>query len=96
MSVWPQRVSTEPLLSSHEGQLVTLRVAADARRLEDLLEALAELTFPVNPQILHHFDGANTAVEFPAFDSRIPEVRQALESGGFPGSAVEVRPALEN
>jgi len=95
MSVWPQSISPTPLLSSREGRLVTVRISADARRLEDLLETLAELTFPVNPQILHHFDGANTAVEFPAFDSRIPEVRQALENGGFPGSGVEVWPALE-
>ena len=94
MSVWPQSISPDVFLSGQEGQLVTLRVSADARRLEDLLETLAGLTFPVNPQILHHFDGANTAVEFPAFDSRIPEVRRALEGGGFPASAVVVRPAL--
>jgi hypothetical protein len=96
MSAWSQSLSHhELLLSGSEGQLVTLRVTADPRHLESLLETLAELRFPVNPQIIHQFeDGALTAVEFPAFDGRIPEVEVALRHGGFPPGSLEVLPPL--
>jgi len=53
MSVW-QQVENEPAaLFGAEGELVTVSVAVDAHFLEDVLEVLADLSFPVNPEIYH-------------------------------------------
>jgi hypothetical protein len=64
-----------------EGELVSLRISVEPKLLEDLLEALAELDFPVNPQLYHR--AAQVTVEFPAYSSRVPEVRATLASHGF-------------
>jgi hypothetical protein len=42
-----------PTPFSLEGDLVSLRISVEPRLLEDLLEALAQLDFPVNPQLYH-------------------------------------------
>lgn len=87
MSVWP--------LSSSEGQLVSVSIRVDPGQLESLLETLAQVSFPINPQIYH--DAAvvyrypddreetesATLVEFPAYEARLSEVRKALEAYGF-------------
>ena len=58
-------------------------------------KSLAQIGFPINPQIYHdavivyvYPDGheeteATTLVEFPAYADRLEEVRRALESNGF-------------
>ena len=97
MSVWPQ---TSAVLAGSDGPLVSISIDVDARDLESLLEALARLSFPVNPQIYHEAaliylypDGgqeaqAVTLVEFPAYAGQIDEVREALASFAFdPGRA---------
>ena len=54
MSVWPSVPSTHsPALRGSDGELVSVSVTVEPRDLEDLLEALAALDFPVNPQIYH-------------------------------------------
>jgi hypothetical protein len=80
MSVWLTRASSGFNLSSSEGELLAVSVRVDPRRLEALLEALALVPFPINPQI-HH--GAETVVEFPAYRDRIAEVERILETCGF-------------
>ena len=95
MSVWP--------LSTSEGQLVSVSIRVNPGELESLLEALAKVSFPINPQIYH--DAAvvyrfpddreetesATLVEFPAYEARLNEVRTALESYGFePGSMLVI------
>jgi len=72
----------------------------DPRRLEPLLEALAQTSFPINPQIYHdavvvylHADGREetqtaTLVEFPAYEARLEEVRTTLSSYGFEPASV--------
>ena len=40
-------------LCGREGALVCVSISVDPRSLESLLEALAELDFPINPQIFH-------------------------------------------
>lgn len=80
MSVWPSPVSANPLVSSNEGELVQIRITTEPRLLEDLLECLAALSFPINPQIYH---GVPTIVEFPAWEARLYEVRDAMRIHGF-------------
>ncbi len=108
MSVRPELATANPSLSGSEGELVSIRICVEPRLLEDLLEALARVSFPVNPQIYHqagigyvYTDGreevvAATMVEFPAFSSRLPEVRDVLDASSLPPGAVHVRTMLEN
>jgi hypothetical protein len=93
MSVWP--------LSTVEGQLLSVSIRVEPSELESLLEALAQVSFPINPQIYH--DAAvvyrypdereetesTTLVEFPAYQAHLSEVRAALESYGFDGGAIQ-------
>jgi hypothetical protein len=53
MSVWPKTLSSAPSLSGREGDLISVSISVDPRYLEPLLEALAQVGFPVNPQIYH-------------------------------------------
>lgn len=79
-------------LTGREGPLVSVRVTCDPRLLEDMLECLATVPFPINPQIYH---GLPTAVEFPAYEMRLEQVRDALKACGFGSNCVQVSPMLE-
>jgi hypothetical protein len=101
MNVWPETRPPEcPSLVGSEGELVSISLAVEPRRLERLLESLAGLPFPLNPQIYHdaqvarlYPDGRReteraTIVAFPAYRSRLEQIREALASAGFdPASA---------
>jgi hypothetical protein len=101
MSVWAGAVPT-PSLSSREGDLVSVSIDVAARDLEALLEALARVDFPINPQIYHdaevvyrYGDGhekteSATLIEFPAYAGRLKEVREALAASGFDPASVSV------
>ena len=107
MSVWPNAFSDHPSLTGNEGALVSVSIAADPRDLESILESLARLEFPINPQIYHdaalvyvYDDGRQqaepvTLVEFPAYAGRIREVHEALSASGFDPGAVHVTPMLD-
>ena len=86
MSVWQCPPSASPL-SGSEGELVSVSITVDPRDLEGLLEALAHVDFPINPQIYH---GAATIVEFPAYGGRLPQVRAALVCCGIGPAAIRV------
>src|SRR5579871_2413341 len=100
MSVWADIPAAA--LSGSSGALVSISIDVPARDLESLLETLARLSFPVNPQIYHeaamvyvYADGrqeteAATLVEFPAYASQLNEVREALTAGGFDPARVQV------
>jgi len=106
MSVWSAAVPT-PSLSSREGDLVSISIDVVPRDLESLLEALARVDFPINPQIYHdaemvylYSDGrekteSTTLVEFPAYAGRLNEVREALAAFGFDPGRVSVTGMLE-
>jgi hypothetical protein len=93
MSVWSTAVPTSLPLAGAEGALVSVSVSVEPRRLEQLLDALAQLEFPINPAIYH--DGPATLVEFPAYENRLPEIRQMLESRGFPAACMNATAMLE-
>ncbi|MEP6539703.1 MAG: hypothetical protein ABJF23_30510 [Bryobacteraceae bacterium] len=79
-------------MSGKEGELVSVRVSVEPRLLEDLLESLAAVSFPVNPQIFH---GRPTVVEFPAYELRIEELRLLLQRAGFDSGSVQIYPMLD-
>jgi hypothetical protein len=107
MSVWPKTIPATPSLSGREGVLVLVSIHIDARHLELLLEALAQVSFPVNPQIYHdavmvyrHADGHEhsepiTMVDFPAYEGHLGQVRHALESYGFDPAAIQITAMLD-
>lgn len=108
MSIWPETTPAgTPALTGAQGELVLVSIAADPRRLEELLDALASLPFPVNPEIYHeasvvrvYADGRReperaVLVDFPAYASHLAEVKEALRRRGFPPEAVWARNLLE-
>ena len=107
MSVRSNSASVSSSLSGAEGELVSIRICVEPRLLERLLEVLALVSFPINPRIYHQAgigyvdpNGAEdfvamTMVEFPAFSSRLAEVREALQVSGLPPEAVHVRSMIE-
>lgn len=86
MSSWSQQPLAPPLFGS-EGELVLLRINVEPRLLEDLLDALAHLDFPVNPELCHR--SAQVVVEFPAYEGKIDEVRGILRAYRFDPEALE-------
>lgn len=108
MSVWPKPLpaGSSPL-EGREGALVSVSIDVDPRRLESLLETLAQASFPINPQIYHdaevvyrYADGREesetaTLVEFPAYAAQLDEVRRVLEAFGFDPRTVNVTDMLE-
>ena len=79
-------------LSGREGELVSVRVSVEPRLLEDLLESLAAVSFPINPQIYH---GRPTVVEFPAYELRLEELRLLLRQSGFENASIQIDPMLD-
>jgi hypothetical protein len=90
MSVW-HGAFPAPSLNGADGELVCVRISVDPRELEEILECLAGVSFPVNPQIYH---GVPTIVEFPAWGGRLDELRESLRNFGFDPSAVAVQDML--
>jgi len=108
MSVWSSVPQTHsPTLHGREGELVSVSVTVEPRDLEDLLEALAALDFPINPQIYHDAaviyvdlgggqrEEPTTIVEFPAYAGGLPKIRSVLEASGFGSQAVSATPMLD-
>jgi hypothetical protein len=107
MSVWPNTLPVTPSLSTAEGALISISVHVEPHSLESLLDALAQVRFPINPQIYHdaalvyrYADGREeiesvTLVEFPAYSSWVDDVRRALEAYSFDAECVRVTAMLE-
>jgi hypothetical protein len=92
MCAWPIAPLHSDSLAGTEGELVSVRIRIEPQRLENLLETLSQAPFPINPDIFH---GWPTTVEFPAYRSRLAELRRVLQASGFPTTAVEVSRMLD-
>ena len=92
MSVRPDDSSLPLALFGLEGELVSLRISVEPKLLEDLLEALSSLDFPVNPQLYHRH--AQVTVDFPAYSAQVDHVRDALRQGGFDPDCLAVSTVL--
>ncbi len=87
MSVWQIDSTHQPLLKGAEGDLLLVRITVEAHLLEDLLEALAQAPFPINPEIHHHAEiesdgkpAPGVHVEFPVWRQRIDDLRAIVAS----------------
>ncbi len=90
-------MSARPNDSGHplfglEGELILVRIIVEPKHLEDLLETLSALDFPVNPQLYHRT--AQVAVEFPAYSAQVEQVRDALGRNGFDPAGIELAAML--
>jgi len=95
-------------LCGRDGALVSVSIHVDPRHLESLLEALAHLQFPINPQIyhdaaliyrfsdLHEETEATTLVEFPAYEAQLSEVRATLSAYNFDPRSLQVTGMLDD
>lgn len=92
MSVWPNEAPVSPL-SGSDGALVSVSIEVESRQLESLLEALAAVDFPINPQIQHL--RATSVVEFPAYEPHVQEVRRTVSAFGFDPENVRTRSMWE-
>jgi len=107
MSVWPKTLPLTSALSTAEGALVSVSIHVEPHCLESLLEALALVSFPINPQIYHDAalvyrfaDGHSqtesiTLVEFPAYEGRLDEVRQSVQAYGFHADCIHAVAMLD-
>ncbi len=75
-------------LTGMDGELLSVRIEVPWRQLEELLEALAAVSFPINPQLAH--GSPTTTVELPAYSGQLQEVREALKGLGLSGLHVNV------
>jgi hypothetical protein len=94
MSVWSGIGTTPAALFGAEGELVSVQIAIEARLLERLLDVLANLEFPINPEI-RHAAGPATLVEFPAWSGRLDGIRVAVARAGFEPRCLQVHSMLE-
>lgn len=85
-------LASDATLFGSEGELVSLRIAVEPKLLEQLLEALALLDFPINPQLYHR--ASDVLVEFPAYSTQVKKVHDTLCRTGFGASALEVEHPL--
>ena len=107
MGVWSETPPPAASLATAEGALVCISLDVEPQCLESMLEALALVDFPINPQIYHdaamvyrYADGrqeteALTLVEFPAYEGRVAEVRRAIEAYGFDAECLHGKAMLE-
>ena len=79
-------------LLGSEGELISIRISVEPKLLEDLLETLSSLDFPINPQLYHHT--GTTTVEFPAYSAQLRKVRDVLGRHGFDTRGVTHAPVL--
>ncbi|MBZ2176718.1 MAG: hypothetical protein ACK58M_03765 [Acidobacteriota bacterium] len=68
------------VLRGSDGELILVRLTVPAHDLEDSLETLAAFDFPVNPALFHR--GTETAIEFPAYSGKLPQIEAALADRG--------------
>lgn len=92
MSIWPDSQGTAPALYGAEGELVLLHISVEPKLLEDLLEVLARLDFPVNPELYH--EPHLVTVEFPAYSGRVEEVCKLLNVCRFDPACLRIQNAL--
>ena len=95
MTAWPGPEHPAPhALAGSDGELVSIHVAIEPRLLERLLDTLARLDFPINPEI-RHAAGPRTVVEFPAWSARVDAVRAAIAAARLDSAVVTERSMLD-
>ena len=91
-------LAEQPVLRGDQGDLISISISVDPRHLEDLLDQLSSVPFPINPELRHsgtHPDQAKplTRVEFPAFTDQVQDVVRALQLANL-GGVVQLALAL--
>jgi hypothetical protein len=74
-------------------ELSSVTISIAPRDIERLLDALAQLPHPINPDL--RYEEWLTHVDFPAWNSWVDDLRQLLEKEGFHGARLRCRPAID-
>jgi hypothetical protein len=77
-----------PSLAGPDGELILLRITVDPRQLERLLEALAETSYHINPQMFPN-SPQGSVVEFPAYEGWVEGIEARLRAVGLSGALME-------
>lgn len=72
------------------------RIEVKSRLLEDLLEALAKTTFPIDPQLEHNLLAGTSIVEFDIASEHIADLQDVLHACGLTSSSLSVRKRILN
>jgi hypothetical protein len=72
--------------------LLLISVTVSPRDVENVLDSLAGLPFPINADL--KYEEWKTTVEFPAYRSSLEEVKAMLAAKGFDDAQVHFRPAF--
>ncbi len=91
MGVLPIPPRETPALVTPEGTLVSVRVSVEPWLLEEVLDALARMPFPINPEIFH---GDPIQVVFPAYEPQVRQVRDTLAACGFSRKSIQYQKML--
>lgn len=83
-------MSTALLHSIEAGELLAALIEISPKLLEEILEALAEAPFPINPE-LDHSTGGISRVRFPLYESQREDLNQTLIANGFSPELVQFR-----
>lgn len=82
-------MTTAILHSDTAGELLAASLTIPSRQLEDLLEALAEAPFPLNPELDHSRPGFTT-VRFPLYEHQIAALHDILRLNDFACDLLQV------
>jgi hypothetical protein len=89
-------LETSPL-HGEQGELISISISVDPYHLEELLDQLSSVRFPINPELRHCCPPDESKpvmrVEFPAFSGQVQEVVRALQLTNL-GGAVQLGLAL--
>lgn len=69
-------------LTGRDGELILLRISVEPRLLERLLEALAETSCHINPQVFPN-TAQGARVEFPAYEGWVALIEASLRRAGL-------------
>lgn len=86
-------IAFEPTLAATAAgsDLLLVRLRVDPRHIEDVLYALSQTEFPINPE-LRHLGAQGTDIEFPAFREQIRQAQQTLTAYGFAHLPLDTQP----
>jgi hypothetical protein len=90
-----RNLSAAILQSPLAGELFAANISIRLRLLEDLLECLAQASFPINPELEHDTLRGMSLVSFPVYEEQLGELGDLLQANGFALSVLTVKPMHE-
>jgi hypothetical protein len=87
-------IATRLIYASQIGDLLRIAITIPPRDVERLLDSLANLQFPINPDL--KYEEWQTTVEFPGYREWLPDLRGMLARDRFDDARLQHSPGVEN